>query len=76
MKLKEYIKSNGHNYRTFAKLLNTSHRNVEMWARGQRLPRYKEAEKIFLITNNQVTGNDLYEQQTQRQKAILQRKKV
>ena len=76
MKLKEYIKSNGHNYRTFAKLLNTSHRNVELWARGQRLPRDKEPEKIFLITNNQVTGNDLYEQQIQRQKAILQRKKV
>ena len=72
MRLKKWIKSNNYNYRSFAKLIDTSHRNVEMWARGQRLPRCKDAEKIFLITNNEVTGTDLYEEQIQRQKANLQ----
>ena len=76
MRLKKWIKSNNHNYRSFATLIGTSHRNVEMWARGQRLPRSKEAEKIFTITNNEVTGTDLYEEQIQRQKADLQGQNV
>ena len=44
---------------------------VEKWSRGETLPRWHEAAKIFKITNNQVTGNDLYEEQIQRKKANL-----
>ena len=76
MHFKKYIKSIGFNYRSFAKLIGTSHRNVEMWARGQRLPRAKDAKKIFIVTNNQVTGSDLYEKQIQRQETDLQRNEV
>lgn len=76
MRLKQYIKSNGYNYRSFAEILGTSHRNVEMWARGQRLPRWEDAKKIFIATDNQVTGTDLYEEQIQRKKTELQRNEV
>ena len=71
MTLKDWLKLNGYNYRSVAPLLNTSFRNVERWARGERLPRWAEAEKLFIYTDNQVTGQDLYEQQIQRKKANL-----
>jgi len=71
MKLKEWLKYNGHSYRSVALLLDTSFRNVERWARGERLPRWHEADKIFNLTKNEVTGHDLYEQQIQRKKAGL-----
>tara|TARA_R100001015_G_C4603808_1_gene158788 strand:+ start:251 stop:481 length:231 start_codon:yes stop_codon:yes gene_type:complete len=76
MKLKEYIKSNGYNYRSFGKAIGISWRNIEMWSRGERLPRWEDAEKIFLFTENQVTGTDLYAQQILRKKADLQRNEV
>ena len=76
MKLKEYIKANGYNYRSFGKAIGISFRNVEMWSRGERLPRWQDAERIFEFTNNQVTGSDLYEQQILRKKADLQRQEV
>lgn len=76
MKLKEYIKSNGYNYRSFGKAIGISWRNIEMWSRGERLPRWEDAEKIFCFTENQVTGTDLYEQQILRKKADLQRNEV
>ena len=47
-----------------------------MWARGQRLPRWEDAKKIFIATDNQVTGTDLYEEQIQRKKTELQRNEV
>ena len=68
-KLKYWIRGNGFTYASFAKELGTPTRNVEKWARGERLPRWKEAEKIFKYTNNEITGHDLYEQQIQRKKA-------
>ena len=68
MRLKEWIKSNNYDYRSFAKKLNTSHRNVAMWARGERMPRSDMAEKIFMITGDEVSGHDLYEEQIQRNK--------
>tara|TARA_R100000935_G_C2825007_1_gene161803 strand:- start:464 stop:679 length:216 start_codon:yes stop_codon:yes gene_type:complete len=71
MKLKDWIRGHGFNYKTFAKELETSHRNVEKWARGERLPRWHEAEKIFMFTKTEVTGQDLYDQQIQRKKASL-----
>ena len=71
MKLKDWIRGHGFTYKTFACEIKTSFRNVEKWSRGERLPRWHEAEKIFKITNNQVTGNDLYEEQIQRKKASL-----
>jgi len=40
------------------------------------MPRWAEAEKLFIFTDNQVTGTDLYEEQIQRKKAIIQRNKV
>ena len=72
MELKDWIRGHGYNYKTFANKISTSFRNVEKWARGDRLPRWQEAEKIFIITDNQVTGTDLYEKQIQRKKASLQ----
>ena len=72
MELKDWIRGHGYNQKTFANEIRTSFRNVERWARGDRLPRWHDAEKIFIITNNQVTGTDLYEKQIQRKKAGLQ----
>jgi transcriptional regulator with XRE-family HTH domain len=66
MKLVNWLRGKGYTYKTFAKALGTSPRNVERWARGERLPRWKEADKIFIFTDNDVTGHDLYEQQIQR----------
>tara|TARA_R100000278_G_C5378899_1_gene131712 strand:+ start:186 stop:401 length:216 start_codon:yes stop_codon:yes gene_type:complete len=71
MRLKDYIKNQGLTYKEFADKLGTSHRNVAMWARGERLPRSLEAEKIFNATNNLVTGNDLYEEQILRKKTSI-----
>ena len=71
MKLVNWLRGKGYTYKTFAKALGTSPRNVERWARGERLPRWKEAEKIFILTKHEVTGQDLYEQQIQRKKAEL-----
>lgn len=71
MRLISYIKQNGFNIKSFAREIGTSHRNMEMWARGERMPRWKEAEKIFIYTNNAVTGHDLYEEQIQRKKANI-----
>ena len=76
MRLKDYIKMNGYNYTSFAKELDTHYRNIASWAKGDRMPRWAEAEKLFIFTNNQVTGTDLYAEQIQRKKAILQRNKV
>ena len=71
MKLVNWLRGKGYNYKTFAKALGTSPRNVEKWARGERLPRWAEAEKLFVYTENQVTGQDLYDQQIQRKKASI-----
>ena len=71
MKLKKFIKKNGYTYGTFAKEMNVPMRNVSMWARGERLPRWREAKKIFELTDNQVTGQDLYEQQIFRQEGDI-----
>ena len=73
MRLKEYIKSNGYNYRTFASAIGINFRNIEMWSRGERLPRWKDAKRIFEFTNNEVTGQDLYDEQIQRQETEIQR---
>ena len=50
MRLKEYIKMNGYNYKSFAKELDTHYRNIESWAKGDRMPRWAEAEKLFRCT--------------------------
>ena len=71
MKLKYWIRGHGFTYKTFADEINTSFRNVEKWSRGERLPRWQEANKIFEYTNNEVTGQDLYEEQIQRYKTSL-----
>ena len=76
MRLKEYIKTNNYNYKTFAKALGTKPRSVEAWAKGDRLPRSDDAKKIFEFTNGQVTGQDLYEEQIQRKETNLQREKI
>ena len=76
MRLKDYILMNGYNYRSFARELDTHWRNIESWAKGDRMPRWAEAEKLFNFTDNQVTGTDLYAEQISRKKASLQRNKV
>ena len=76
MRLKEYIKSNGYNYRTFASAIGINFRNIEMWSRGERMPRWQDAEKIFNFTKGEVTGHDLYEKQIQFKKTILQRNEI
>ena len=76
MKLKEWMRSNKYTCRGLAEKLNTSTRNVEKWSRGERLPRWHEAEKIFTFTETEVTGHDLYAQQIQRNKMRIQRDQV
>jgi transcriptional regulator with XRE-family HTH domain len=71
MKLKKFIKKNGYTYGTFAKEINVPMRNVSMWARGERLPRWKDAKKIFEITDYQVNGQDLYDQQILRKEGDI-----
>ena len=76
MRLKDYIRMNGYNYKTLAIELGTKRRNVESWAKGDRLPRWQEAEKLFIFTENKVTGTDLYAEQILRKKTDLQRHKI
>jgi len=76
MRLKQFIKSNGFNSKTFANAIGIKCRTVEAWSRGERLPRWQDAKKIFVFTDNKVTGQDLYDEQIQKQETILQRDKV
>ena len=76
MKLREWMQQENHTCKSLANELNTSVRNVEKWSRGERLPRFEFAEKIFNITTNAVTGHDLYEQQILRKKTRVQRDQV
>ena len=76
MRLKTWIKENNLTYRTFAVKAGVSERNVVSWANGARLPRSFEAQKIFFITNNEVNGHDLYQEQIFRNKANIQGSKV
>ena len=76
MRLKVYIKQNGYSYKSFADAFGTHYRNVESWAKGDRLPRWAEAKKLFEFTNYEVNGHDLYEEQIQRKEANLQRDKI
>jgi DNA-binding XRE family transcriptional regulator len=76
MRLKQFIKSNGFNSKTFANAIGIKSRTVEAWSRGERLPRWQDAKKIFVFTDNKVTGQDLYDEQIQKQETILQRDKV
>ena len=76
MKLREWMHQEKHTCKSLALELNTSVRNVEKWSRGERLPRFEFAEKIFNLTTNSVTGHDLYEQQIQRHKTRIQRHQV
>ena len=76
MKLREWKHQEKHTCKSLANELNTSVRNVEKWSRGERLPRFEFAEKIFNLTTNEVTGHDLYEQQIQRHKTRIQRHQV
>ena len=72
----KYGKSNGFNSKTFANAIGIKCRTVEAWSRGERLPRWQDAKKIFVFTDNKVTGQDLYDEQIQKQETILQRDKV
>ena len=63
MRLKEYIKTNNYNYKTFAQALGIK-------------PRSDDAKKIFEFTDGQVTGQDLYEEQIQRKETNIQREKI
>lgn len=76
MRLKHWLKLNNHTYKTFGEVADVAPRNVEMWANGKRLPRWGDAKKIFLATDNQVSGQDLYDEQIQRQETNLQREEV
>tara|TARA_R100000742_G_C4257498_1_gene75355 strand:+ start:300 stop:515 length:216 start_codon:yes stop_codon:yes gene_type:complete len=71
MHLRDWLFKYNITYKTFAEMVNTSPRNVERWARGEVLPRSMDAEKIFISTNDEVTGTDLYEKQIQRKKTGL-----
>ena len=52
MQLQDWIRRNGYNYRSFAKEIGVSFRNVEKWSRGETLPRFNKAKIIFDFTNN------------------------
>ena len=69
MQLQDWIRRNGYNYRSFAKEIGVSFRNVEKWSRGETLPRFNKAKIIFDFTNNEVNGHDFYEKQIQRNQA-------
>ena len=76
MHLKDFIKLHGYNYKSFALETKLHPRSVEMWSRGERMPRWQDAEKIFNFTKGEVTGHDLYEKQIQFKKTILQRNEI
>ncbi len=71
MQLKHWIKTNGYTYRSFGAEIGIDFRNIEKWSRGETLPRFNFAKKIFDFTNNEVTGHDFYEKQIQRNQADL-----
>ena len=60
MRLDEYIKQNHKSIREFSAKVGLKHRNVEMWGRGERLPRPFDAKKIIEATNGVVDGSDFY----------------
>tara|TARA_Y100000114_G_C11641472_1_gene269513 strand:- start:77 stop:301 length:225 start_codon:yes stop_codon:yes gene_type:complete len=60
MRLDEYIKKNHKSIREFSAKVGLKHRNVEMWGRGERLPRPFDAKKIIEATNGVVDGSDFY----------------
>ena len=65
MKLEDYIKKNKLSYSEAASQCKIHNINpsTNMWrySKGQRIPRYKEMEKIYLGTNKQVEPNDFYD---------------
>ena len=65
MKLEDYIKKNKLSYSEAASQFKIHNINpsTNMWrySKGQRIPRYKEMEKIYLGTNKQVEPNDFYD---------------
>jgi len=71
MQLKHWIKTNGYTYRSFGAEIGIDFRNIEKWSRGETLPRFNFAKKIFDFTNNEVTGHDFYEKQIQRHQTDL-----
>mgnify|MGYP003123440699 CR=1 FL=1 len=70
MKLREFIKSKGMSIRSFSRLNDLNHRNVEMWCRGERMPNVDDAKKIFEATGHEVTGHDFYETKIERQNLL------
>ena len=60
MNLYEWIKNNDYDTRSFAEKYGLNVRNIQMWARGERMPRLQDAKKIIDATNDEVNGKDFY----------------
>lgn len=63
MTLKEYLKSNHLTPDEFAKIIGLSRGGVLKWMTGERFPRPVVLQKIYEVTNGEVTPNDFWAQQ-------------
>ena len=60
MTLSEWMKKNKMSNCRLARLIGVSHPAVWKWREGLRMPRGDKMNKIFEITNGQVTANDFF----------------
>lgn len=59
-KLKKYLKNNNITQKKFAELIGVDKMTLWRYVQGSRIPKPKIMQKIFELTNGQVTANDFY----------------
>lgn len=60
MKLQEYLDKENKKVADLARDLELPHPVVLRWAKGERVPRQDNMQKIFAYTNGEVSPNDFY----------------
>lgn len=60
MKLDRYLTTHHLSHEDFAALIGTTARSVARYARGERIPRSDEMQRIIAATAGGVTPNDFY----------------
>tara|TARA_R100000231_G_scaffold13405_4_gene14987 strand:- start:314 stop:565 length:252 start_codon:yes stop_codon:yes gene_type:complete len=72
MKLKDWIKKEGHSYTKTAKIFGIKNKNpatnIQRYSEGERIPHPVVMKKIKVATNNKVQPNDFYEDYWQQKK--------
>jgi len=66
MKLATYLKANRITHTEFTKRCSNIGFDISMgavakWCNGQRIPRYKEMQVIYKVTDGNVNPNDFYD---------------